>query len=297
MNASSKVSLLGRTWLVVVFVLTGMLGLCLPSRADKGAPSAVVAKEAKKEKPSTVPFELLASNHMVVKAKINGKGPYRLVFDVGAPITLLGNKAAEGSGVVKADAPKSFLFSMRGEGQIDDLEVGDLKTKDLPVIVLDHPVLKALAGFLGRPLDGIIGFTFFAHYKTTIDYQALTMTFEPVDFKVGNLVKDLPDRLSGPKRAKDIVLAPSGVWGLAVDAPAGEHPVGVRIRSVAAGSPAEAAGLKVGDVLTTLDGRWTTSVADVFAAAADADVNVPAEAIILRDGKEMTLKVTPKAGL
>ena len=73
---------------------------------------------------------------------------------------------------------------MRGEGKVETLEVGDLTAKDLPVIVLDHPALKALGGFLGRPLDGIIGFTFFARYRTTIDYQAREMTFEPVDFEV-----------------------------------------------------------------------------------------------------------------
>ncbi len=50
------------------------------------------------------------------------------------------------------------------------------------MIVLDHPILKALGDFLGRPLDGIIGYTFFARYRTTIDYQARQMTFEPVDF-------------------------------------------------------------------------------------------------------------------
>ena len=54
----------------------------------------------------TVPFELLPSNHMVLNAKINGKGPFRLVFDVGAPVTLLSNKAGEES------AKSLVLFSV-----------------------------------------------------------------------------------------------------------------------------------------------------------------------------------------
>src|SRR5256885_15021425 len=74
---------------------------------------------------ATVPFEMLPSSHMVVEARLNGKGPYRLVFDVGSPITLLSGKAAEGSGAIKKGAPKSFLFGMRGEGKVDELEVGD----------------------------------------------------------------------------------------------------------------------------------------------------------------------------
>src|SRR4051794_27888912 len=67
---------------------------------DRPAPAADAPGKA------TVKFEMLPSNHMVVRARINGKGPYRLVFDLGAPITLLSNRAGEESGVVKADAPR-----------------------------------------------------------------------------------------------------------------------------------------------------------------------------------------------
>ena len=31
-----------------------------------------------------VPFDLLPSGHMAVMAKVNGEGPYRLIFDTGA---------------------------------------------------------------------------------------------------------------------------------------------------------------------------------------------------------------------
>ncbi len=147
------------------------------------------------------------------------------------------------------------------------LEVGGLSARDLPVIVLDHPTLPALGGFLGRPIDGIIGFTFFARYRTTIDYQKNEMTFEPVDYEVKDLMKELPNRLSGPRVARKRVLAPGGVLGLNVGpATEGSSP-GVPITTVLPDSPAAAAGLKVGDILTTLDGRWTTSVADAYAAA------------------------------
>jgi len=269
------------------------------------APQAV--KEKEKANPrdkatagaaGVVPFEMLASNHMMVRAKINGKGPYRLIFDLGAPITLLSNRAAEGSGAVKKDAPKSFLFAMRGEATVETLEVGGLTARGLPVVVLDHPALKALGGFFGGPLDGIIGFTLFARYKTTIDYQAREMTFEPVDFKMRDLLKDLPDRLAGPKVARRRVLAPTGLLGLTLAEP--DDPLaaaGVTVASVLAGSPAEAAGLKPGDVLTSLDGRWTTSVADTFAAAASARPGRAVAAVVVRAGNALTLSVVPTDGI
>ena len=126
---------------------------------------------------------------------------------------------------------------MRGEAEVERLEVGDLTARDVPVIVLDHPVLQALGKALDRPLDGIIGYTFFARYKTTIDYQARTMTFEPVDFQVRNLIGSFPSAWpaqGGPPG----VLAPSGLWGLSLGEPAGGLDVpGVPIRAVLAGSP------------------------------------------------------------
>ncbi len=71
-----------------------------------GQQAAQAQAQAKdKVKPAAVPFEMLPTNHMLVTARINGKGPYRLIFDLGAPITLLSNRASEAAGVVDADAP------------------------------------------------------------------------------------------------------------------------------------------------------------------------------------------------
>jgi hypothetical protein len=266
--------------------------------APAPAPAPAAAAAPGPEGKATVPFEMLRTNHMVVRARINGKGPFHLVFDLGAPITLLSNRAAEQSGTVAADAPRALLFSLRGEAAVDTLQVGDLTARDVPVIVLDHPVLRALEDVLGRnrKLDGIIGYTFFARYKTTIDYQARTMSFEPVDFRVGNLFRDLPDRLAGPKVARQVVLAPGALWGLKLGTPAEADGAGVPIREVWPGSPAAEAGLKPGDVLTTLDGRWTTSIADAYAAAAGVAPDRDVTLVILRDGQEQTLAVRPKPG-
>ena len=237
---------------------------------------------------------MLASNHMVVRAKING-GAVPLDLRPGAPITLLSNQASEASGVVKG-APESFLFSMRGEAEVGQASGRRPTATKLPVIVLDHPLSRSWADVLGAPLDGIIGFTFFARYKTTIDYQSNEMTFEPVDFQIRDLLRELPDRLAGPKTAA-AGCWPRGSLGLTVGQPTGgiKSP-GVPIVAVLPGSPAARAGLKPGDVLTTLDDRWTTSVADAYAAAADVQPGREVRVVILRHGKEQTLTVRPADG-
>jgi hypothetical protein len=261
------------------------------------SPSQSTTRPANTKTRAAVSFEMLPTNHMLVKARINGKGPYRLIFDLGAPVTLLSNRVSEITGVVKPGAPRSFLFGMRGEAEVSKLEVGALVATKLPVIVLDHPVLKVLEDMTVRQIDGIIGFTFFARYKTTIDYHAHQMTFEPIDYQVRDLLKELPDRLMGPKVARQRVLAPLAVWGLRLGDPTGGlSSSGVPIRDVYSGSAAARAGLKPGDVLITLDGRWTTNITDVFHAAANVAAGRDAVVVIDRDGKEQTLVVRPTDG-
>jgi S1-C subfamily serine protease len=149
----------------------------------------------------------------------------------------------------------------------------------------------------GRRIDGLMGFTFFARYKTTIDYHAHKMTFQPIDYQVRDLLKELPDRLMGPKIARQRVLVPAGVWGLQLGEPTGGlASTGVPIVKVYTGSIAARAGLKPGDILTTIDGRWTTSITDVFQAAADIEPGREVPVIIHRDGEDQTLMVRPSAG-
>ncbi len=199
----------------------GPAGAGAEVQPDQEAVAATARAKDEKAGKVTVPFEMLPTNHMLVEAKINGKGPYRLIFDLAHPITLLGNRASEASGVVDDKAPRAFLFGMRGEAEIDKLEAGGLVARKLPVIVFDHPVLTALGDVIGRRIDGIMGFTLFARYRTTIDYQTKQMTFEPVNYEVRDLLKDLPDRILGPKVAKERVLSPSGVWGIRLGKPIG----------------------------------------------------------------------------
>src|SRR5437762_1066282 len=102
--------------LMIVALLA--MGAARQKPADKKA-------DASKGEAAVVPFTMLPSNHMVVEAKLNGKGPFRFIFDLGAPVTLVSNRAAEASGAIDKNAPKSFLMGTRGEGKVKKLEMGD----------------------------------------------------------------------------------------------------------------------------------------------------------------------------
>ena len=48
-----------------------------------------------------MPFEVLKSGHMAVQVKVNDKGPYLLIFDTGAPMSLVNNQLADEAGPFK----------------------------------------------------------------------------------------------------------------------------------------------------------------------------------------------------
>jgi membrane-associated protease RseP (regulator of RpoE activity) len=183
-----------------------------------------------------------------------------------------------------------------GEVKIKSLEVGGQKATDAPAIVMDHPTVEVIARKLG-PIHGIVGFPFFARFKMTVDYQAKTLTFEPSTYKPPDVMRALMTvLLSGGAGTK--VLAPAGQWGIVPQAkPPGDDEAGVTVKKVVPGSAAAEAGLKPGDRILTLDGRWTDSVEDLYAAAGAVKAGTPAVVKVKRAGKEVELKVTPMTGL
>jgi hypothetical protein len=259
---------------------------------------AAGARADEKKAPARVPFELLKTQHMAVMVKVNGKGPFKLIFDTGAPVTLINNKVAREAGLIDKNVkgPVMPLFPGLGQYKAKTLEVGGLKAENMDVIVMDHPTVTAISKALG-PIDGIVGFSFFARYKMTIDYQAKEMTFVPVKFQPQNTMDRMISLLSDPEKKKAKVLAPAGQWGFSVAKEADDTEPGVNVKKVLAGSPVAAAGLKAGDRLLTLAGRWTDTVADTYAAASHVKPGMSARLVVKRDGKNVELTVKVQSGL
>src|SRR5207253_7819976 len=98
------------------------------------------------------------SGHMAVQVKVNGKGPYRLIFDTGAPIILVSNKVAKEAGLFGSSGKRPAgpaVFAMPGQVRVKKLEIGGQSAEDLPAVVIDHPTVKAIADVFG-PIDGIV---------------------------------------------------------------------------------------------------------------------------------------------
>jgi hypothetical protein len=270
--------------------------------------AAPLRAESPRAEPVTVPFEMLqkgrlSSGHMAVQVKVNGQGPYRLIFDTGAPMILLSNKVAKEAGLLGAGGKRPAArgaFALPGQVTVGKLELGPLAAEDLAAVVMDHPTVKAIAEAFG-PIDGIVGFPFFARYRTAIDYQAKRLTFTPNGYQPADAIQSLMNMLTTPRNRQDPaaarVLAPAAQWGMRVTKDADDEVPGVTVVEVFAGGAAAKAGLKAGDRLLTLDGRWIDSVADCYQAAEAVQPGQAAELVLRRGSREVKLTVAPAMGM
>jgi membrane-associated protease RseP (regulator of RpoE activity) len=260
--------------------------------------TTVEVKADAEPQPITVPFDLLATKHMVVRVKINGKGPYRVIFDTGAPVSLINSKTALAAAVLPKNAPKPALslFGPAAQTTIKTLEIAGLVAHSVPVIVMDHPTVEAISQALG-PVEGILGFPFFARYRMSLDYQAKQLTLAPNGFEPADILQTLVDNLLIRERPPARLLAPAGLWGFSVDKRNDDERSGVAITHVLPGSAAAEAGLRVGDRLFSIDGRWTDSVADCYVAASYVKAGVEIGIVVERNGMEKELTVKPVPGL
>lgn len=248
--------------------------------------AAILLFQDKPADPVTVELEVLKSKHVAVQVKVNGKGPFRLIFDTGAPVTLVSNRLAK-----EAELKSSGGFMGLGAtSTADTFEVGSVKAEKLAVTVLDHPTVKILSAACGE-LDGIVGMNFFGRYNTVIDYKEAKLTFTPSDYRPTDVMQKLQSKLLGARSKEKQVTPRAVVLGLTL---AEAEPV---VQTVSPASAAEEAGLKPGDRITRYDGRWVLSPADVFeiAALVSAGESVPMK--VIRDGKEMELTIKARRGL
>src|SRR3954471_11884685 len=68
--------------------------------------TTILPAEGDTAKPKTfeVPYRVPATQHVMVRAKINGEGPFNLILDTGAPLVILAKKVAAQAKIDATDA-------------------------------------------------------------------------------------------------------------------------------------------------------------------------------------------------
>jgi membrane-associated protease RseP (regulator of RpoE activity) len=235
------------------------------------APPAWADEPAKPEK-IEVPYRLTVAKHILVRAKINGKGPFNFILDTGAPALFVSTEVCKQLGVKPDD---------NGWGSFDRFEIeGGVVLTKAKGRVEDPFQLKGMnsLGLAGCKLHGVIGYNILAHYRMEIDVTTDKMVWTPLAWKpvaptglggkaaggvdAMSMMVDLAVALIGKQEIPEPQTR--GFYGLEL----AENKGGAQVTAVVADGPAAKAGLKVGDLLTSFDGTDVESIADIHKAAA-----------------------------
>jgi hypothetical protein len=247
----------------------GLFGLAL-STAPAAEPKTALPP-GKDATTYEIPYRLTDTKHVLVRVKINGKGPFNFIIDTGAPALIMTEAIAKKVGGKETDGWTTF------ENVV--LE-GGLTIQNARGVAIDMFQLKGMnsMGLAGVELHGVIGYNVLAQYRIEYDFTDTKLKWTPVDYKVpapkrivdkgksqgglemiGSLMQFLA-AFGGIKANFDV--RPRGFLGAELD-PDAKGPV---VKSVLPGSPAEKAGLKTGDRIQVAKGSKVKSAADLLEA-------------------------------
>jgi len=244
-----------------------------------------------------IPYRLTVPKHVLVRAKINGKGPFNFVLDTGAPALFVSEELCKKLGI-KADK--------RGWGTFDRFEIeGGLVLEKAKGRIETPFQLEGMngMGLAGAELHGIIGYNVLARYRMEIDFTRDKMKWTELDFEpaapmamggkaggggleiFGSIMKFM-GAMMGMKATPDVT--PRGFLGVEL-AEGDENPV---VKSVLAKSPAGEAGVQPGDVVTQVQGRGVQNVEDVERLLRKVTAGIKVRLTVLRgkDTKEIAFK-------
>ena len=124
---------------------------------------------------TTVPFEL-ANNHIYVKVKLNGKGPFTFLCDTGGA-NILAPPLANELGLKPVGALQGRGVGEKSEDvglvKIDKLQLGDVSLSNQ--LFAAYP-MQAFADVEGLPIPGLVGYEIFKRFVVTIDYEHSLLT-------------------------------------------------------------------------------------------------------------------------
>jgi Aspartyl protease len=122
---------------------------------------------------------VMENSFPIVQVQLNGQGPFLFAVDTGSPSCFVSTSVAEKLGLQLGDrvavAGPDVLASRSG---VQSLQVGGVETKDVPVLVMDLPVLARANRGSTTVLDGYLGDRFLRDYRVTVDYGSNVVLFE-----------------------------------------------------------------------------------------------------------------------
>jgi hypothetical protein len=285
-----------RLWICPLLAVALLSVSAVSGADDPPKKNEEIAKTDEIGKTYIVPYRLTAPKHIMIRAKLNGKGPFNFIMDTGAPAMFITEQLAEKVGV-KPD--KNHW------GTLDKLDIeGGVPVGKTKVRVEDIFQLKGMngLGLAGVELHGMIGYDVLARYRMEIDltqdkmkWTELKWTPEPPKSKGGKggadgslelmgALMQMLGKFMGAKANPDV--APRGFLGLALEGAKDT----VSVKAVLENSPAAMAGVKPGDQITKVQGRTVETVDDVATHVNKLTAGKDVKLTIVRGKETMELK-------
>lgn len=251
-------------------VLLAALVLLPPARAEDVKKSADTPRKADSWQ---VPYRLTDTKHLLVRAKINGKGPYHFILDTGAPALFVATSVCKKL-QVEPDA--------KGWGTFDRFEIeGGVVLEKVRGRVEDPFQLEGMnhLGLAGAELHGVIGYNVLARFRLQIDFTRDKMGWTRLDFEppapLGLEGKSAGGGLEAMAAIMKLLSALIGKQGTFETKQRGflgielaDTDNGVKVEKVLAGGPAAQAGVQAGDRISHFQGKPVRTVAELLQLAA-----------------------------
>jgi serine protease DegQ len=254
-----------------LWFLGGSLALLVagaPLRADETAPKP---RESKDSPTFQVPYKLTDSKHVLVRVKLNGKGPFNFILDTGAPAMIMSDTIAKKTGVELKNGWGVFPLELEGGVKVPE-------ARGLAADMFQLRGMNAM-GLAGVELHGVLGYNILARFRIEYDFTSDKLAWTPLKFEppkmiglgrkaegqgglefMGDLMKFLAP-LMGIK--PNFEVKPRGFAGLEVEV----RNEKLFVKSVLEGGPAAAAGLKAGDQIVTANKKPVDTAEDLHRAA------------------------------
>lgn len=288
-----------RNWLTLIVCFAGVLPVGIV-RADDS-----VKDEVKKPAASFfVPYRLSDVKHVVIRAKVNGQGPFNFIVDTGAPAVYFGSEMAKKLGLT----PKEDGFWK----DFDNVEIeGGLKLSKLKVRVEEPFQLVGInkMNAAGIKYHGVMGYSVLAQYKIEYDFTQPHLKWTLLDWKVppaaamGSLSAGASANMKAmiglssfatalmPKKI-DPALVYRGLVGIELAEMDGR----LVIAKVLPNTPAAMAELKLDDQIISCNDKAVKTVSDLQKVLGNVGSDQEVSIDISRDGKEKTIKLTTARG-
>ena len=144
-----------------------------------------------------IPFKLVR-NLVVIKLKINGRGPFNFILDTGVGLMVITEPKLVDS--INLENKRTIKMGGLGEGDAFEayvtpplkIEIPDLTSYDVAAAILktDH---FNLSNFVGMPIHGLLGYEFFNNLAVKLSFTDSTITvYRPRDVRKFRTGEKLP---------------------------------------------------------------------------------------------------------